>query len=393
VAYSTVWRHLSIACLRRMPLLKADTDIISQGANRIGLPDRCSSEIVNPSDTFLELMMLTPLKDGRQVSRASEHSTQQHAAHGNSVKVANAAREAMPVENLDNRLNQQVCRQQSGRVSPPVPPPAFGGTRLGGPTRDEAAARPQPNAAGGARSLPRLPHTQPQLSPRTREAAKHQWASKLAPVMETPVPSRSSFRPPVRSPPAAHRETIRSSTPGPSFRATLPAQQQQQQQHSTTRSRSYQPPRPLQQSPSRSQGSIRVNQPAGLLQPPPAPPPPPARSATPGRGPASPPMGKCSPNAQNPHQMPCKLGNPQWGRSASPFPNACQMATACSKFSDKRELMIAVQAQEVEDEGFDGMVAGMVAPRTLSRMSCASSSASEAPGWRPRRGNGHSCCC
>merc|ERR1719433_2032914 len=101
----------------------------------------------------------------------------------------------------------------------------------------------------------------------------------------------------------------RSATPGPSFRATRGSpnfqQQQQQQQQSppppqqsnhSMRSRSYQPPRPLQQCPSRGYGGVpRVNPPAGLPQaPPPAPPAPPARSPTPGRGAASPPVKPCS---------------------------------------------------------------------------------------------------
>jgi len=372
----------------KMPLSKADTDIISQGGNRVGLPDRCSSEIVNPSDTFLELMMLTPLKDGRQVSRnASEVAARQTSTRGKPGKSEAPATEAMPVENLEKRLNQQaqqVNRQQSGHLSPAVPPPAFC-ARPGSPARDEAPLRQNGNAALGARSVPRLPNTQPLLSPRT---AKSQWASRLAPVMETPVPSRSSFRPPVRTPQAATRDTIRSSTPQPSYRATLGmtnvAQQQQQQQLNQMRSRSYQPPRPLQQSPSRSQPGVpRINPPAGLLQAPPAPPPPPARAATPGRGAASPLVGRSSPHPRSPQPLPGRAGGPNWGLTGNHFHGM----GAVSKSSDKRELMIA--AHELDEEAGSGIMA----QRTMSRLSCASSSASEAQGWRSRRGNTHSCCC
>jgi len=347
----------------------------------------------------MELMMLTPLKDGRQISRnTSENVARQNAAHGNSVKVACPNMESMPAENLESRFSNTVSRQRSGRISPPLPPPAFCSKP---PSRDEAVPPRPSNAASGARSVPRLPHTQPLLSPRAQESAKSQWASKLAPVMETPVPSRASFRPPMRSPQSASRDIMgsRSSTPGPSFRTTLGGmtnvvQQQQQQQlqqqqlnHNSMRSRSYQPPRPLQTSPSQGRGGVpRINAPAGLPQAPPVPPPPPSRAATPGR--AAPAIGGMStPQPRSPQQMPCRLGGPQWGRTASPLRGACQMAAACSKSSDKRELMIA--ATEVEEEAGSGIVA----PRTLSRLSCASSSASEATGWRPRRGNAQNCCC
>jgi hypothetical protein len=383
------------------------------------LPDRCSSEIVNPSDTFLELMMLTPLKDGRQVSRStSENVARQKAAHGNSVKVACPATESMPVENLDSRFDQQASRQRTGtggRVSPPIPPPAFCAWP-GGPSQNEATQLQHAKAANGARSVPRLHNTPPLNSPR-KESAKSQWASKLAPVIETPVASRASFRPPGRSPQAATREVMgsRSATPGPSFRPTrgmtnaAPHQQQMQQQQQppppqqhpnhSMRSRSYQPPRPLEQCPSRSYGGVpRVNPPAGLAQAPPAPPAPPCRSPTPGRGcasppakrsGASPPLGRNSPQTRGSQELPCKQGGPQWGRAASPNPmrGANYMAAACSKSLDKRELMIA--AAELEDEAGSGIVV----PRTMSRLT-DDSSASETSGWRPRRGGSvHSCCC